>query len=71
MFLFSEPEKPLYKKDLPYDEVNMCAWKVVPKKFSNWDKIHLNGPMTVGDVMEHVKAEYKVEVDMIVAPGNV
>ena len=40
MFVWSEPMPPLYKTD-GYDVIMMEEVKVLPKKFSSWDKTHI------------------------------
>jgi hypothetical protein len=33
--------------------------------YTTWDKIDVRGPMTVGELKEHILKEYSVEVSMI------
>ena len=65
MIMFSEPLPPLWVEDKEYDEIMMGPVKAVPGKFSCWNKTHLKGPLTIGQIMEHYKTEHNVEIGMI------
>ena len=44
----------------------MCGpIKVVPGKFTKWDKINVKGPMTVKDFKDYFEKTYDIEVSMI------
>lgn len=47
LWLFSEPLPPIQAQDKDYDEVLMGPVKAIPPKFTTWDKIQVNGPMTL------------------------
>jgi len=51
LYLLSEPYPPKYKEDSEYDVIMMGPVKAVPGKFSCWDKDHVNGPMTIGQII--------------------
>jgi len=63
--VFSEPLPPLYTVDCEYDIMMMGPVKAIPGKFSCWDKTHLKGPLTLGQIVKHYKDEYNVEISMI------
>lgn len=48
LWLFSEPMPPIKAKDKDYDEVVMGPVKAVPPGFTNWDRLVVKGPMTIG-----------------------
>lgn len=62
LWLFSEPLPPIENKDKEYDPIMMSASFAIPKSilyydyidFTNWDKINVSGPMTLGGVIEHL-----------------
>ena len=41
--------------------------KAMPGKFSCWDKTIIQGPMTLGQIIEKYKEDFKVEITMIAA----
>ncbi len=43
------------------------ATVAIPDKFSEWDKIDISGPMTVGEFVKYIKNTYKVRVTMVYA----
>lgn len=44
----------------------MCGpIKVIPGKFTKWEKINIKGPMTVQDFRDHIEKSYDIEVSMI------
>jgi ubiquitin-activating enzyme E1 len=47
LWLFSEPMPPMYQTDKEYDPIMMGPVKVVPGKFSCWDKTQIQGPLTL------------------------
>ena len=65
ILLFTEPQAPLMTKSKEYDEIMLGPVKVVPGEFSCWDKHHINGPMTLGEIVEFYKKAYDVEVTML------
>ena len=41
--------------------------KAIPGKFSCWDKHHVNGPKTLGDMVTFYKEKHNCELSMIAA----
>ncbi len=67
LYVFSEPLAPLFNVDKEYDEIMMGPVKVIPGKFSCWDKEHIDGPQTIQQLVDLYKAKYKVKLSMICA----
>ena len=47
IWLFSEPELPKQAKDKDYDPILLGPVKAIPSNWTCWDKIDVNGPMTI------------------------
>jgi hypothetical protein len=53
---------PKYTEDCENDPIMMGPVKAIPGKFSCWDKEHLNGPLTIQQLVDHYKTKYNVEL---------
>ena len=62
LFVFSEPMPPKYTEDCENDPIMMGPVKAIPGKFSCWDKEHLNGPLTIQQLVDHYKTKFNVEL---------
>lgn len=59
------PEEKRYIKDIPKTK-NTPEYKVIPKEFTVWDKIDINGPnITIKDIVNFFKNKYNVDIDFI------
>jgi len=68
MFLFSEPDPILKKKSVEFDPIMCGPIKAIPEGWTNYDKITVDkGSMTVQQMIDHMKAEWNVEVSMLSA----
>lgn len=47
LWIFSEPEPPIKAKDKDYDPVLMGPVKAIPSGFTTWDKLFVQGPLTI------------------------
>jgi len=47
LWLFSEPLPPFKMVDKEYDQVMLGPIKAIPPNWTIWDKIEVQGPMTV------------------------
>jgi len=65
LWLFSEPLPPIQAQDKEYDEVLMGPVRAVPPKFTTWDKLNVEGPMTLKQFIEHVSTTYNVKASII------
>ena len=65
LFVFSEPMPPKYTEDCENDPIMMGPVKAIPGKFSCWDKEHVNGPLTIQQLVDHYKTKYNVELSQI------
>ena len=55
---------PLYTEDSGGHPFGALV-KAVPGKFSCWDKTIIQGPMTLGQIIEKYKADFDVTITMI------
>lgn len=53
LWLFSEPLPPNRQKDKDYDPILMGPIKAIPPNFTVWDKITLEGPLTLKEIFDH------------------
>lgn len=70
LWLFSEPLPPNQTKDKDYDPVAMGPVKAFPPNYTIWDKLQVNGPMSVQQFVDHFQNEYKLKAS-IVAVGQI
>ena len=64
-FIFDIPTEPNYKKDQKHDEKMDKPVKVIPDKWSVWDKIELKGSKTCGEIIDYLTKTYKIDVDLL------
>ena len=57
----------LYYKNSYYDNSSRCNIIALPKKFTLWDKIEIEGSKTVSEFIDYIKKEYNVEITLISA----
>jgi len=68
LFLFSEPDEIKKKKSVDFDPIMCGPVKAIPEGFTNYDKITVDkGSLTVQQMIDHILAEYKVNVNMFSA----
>eukprot|EP00331_Platyophrya_macrostoma_P026910 CAMPEP_0176448834 /NCGR_PEP_ID=MMETSP0127-20121128/26065_1 /TAXON_ID=938130 /ORGANISM="Platyophrya macrostoma, Strain WH" /LENGTH=1012 /DNA_ID=CAMNT_0017835951 /DNA_START=78 /DNA_END=3116 /DNA_ORIENTATION=+ len=65
LWLFSEPLPPNKKKDKEYDEVLMGPIKAIPSGWTVWDREVIQGPKTLGEIFEHYKTKYGVNLSIV------
>ncbi len=66
IFSFSEPAKPLVRKDKKYDVIVLGPLVTIPKNWDTWTKIEVKGPMTLQQMRDHLKEKYKFNVSSVV-----
>jgi ubiquitin-activating enzyme E1 len=65
MWVFSEPLPPIKNTDKKFDPILLGPVKAVPPGWTNWDKIDVEGPKTIQEIMDDVKKRYEVELSFI------
>ena len=67
---FLEPSPPIKNIDKEYDPKILKPLKYIPEKFCSWDYIKIESPMTIKQLKDKIKNEYKVEIDYIIFGEN-
>lgn len=65
LWVFNDPLPPIMNEDKEFDPIMCGPIKVVPGKFTKWNKIDVKGPMTLEQLKNHFETTYKIEVSMI------
>lgn len=65
VFVFPDPLPPTKTEDKDFDPVMLGPVKAIPKGFTNWDKIRIKDCSTLGQVIEHIKEHYGVNLSII------
>lgn len=53
LWVFNDPLPPIEIVDAEFDPIMCGPVKAVPGKFTKWDKIDINGPMTLEQFKSH------------------
>lgn len=67
LFVFSEPTEVNKNLTKEYDVVAMGKVKAIPDGFTIYDKLLVEGPLTVQGFLDHIKEKFGVELSMISA----
>ncbi len=65
LFVLTEPEPKIEHKDKEFDPFLLGPVKAIPPKWSVWDKIVVEGPMTIKQFIDHFDKAHDVEVSII------
>ena len=65
LFVMSEPQPVLKNKSKDYDKIMGCPIKAIPEGYTNFDKIIVEGPMTLGDMLKHLEDKYYIHIDCV------
>jgi ubiquitin-activating enzyme E1 len=65
LFLFSEPDPVNKTKSKEYDPILMGKVKAVPEGFTIYDKIVIQGPITMQQFFDMMKEKYSIEVTLV------
>jgi len=65
LWLFSETLPANKNVDKVYDEIALGPVKAVPANWTNWDSIKIQGPKTLGEIIEYIKLTYKLELTLL------
>ena len=66
LFTFSETIPPIRNVDVAMDPILFCPVKAVPPKWTSWDKLDVQGPCTVQEMIDKIKELYGLDVSMII-----
>jgi len=69
LFVLTEPQEVIKTRDKEYDPMLLGPVKAIPKDFTVWDKIVINGSHTFKQFIDHFMKEYGVEVQIITCTG--
>ena len=65
LFVLTEPQEKVCQKDKDYDPILLSAVKAIPPNWTVWDKIELNGSMTMQEFIDYMTTTYGVESSII------
>ena len=65
LFVFSEPTPANKTKSKEYDPILMGKVKAIPEGFTIYDKIVVQGPMTMGDLFKQLGEKYQIEITLV------
>jgi len=65
LFLFSEPDPTKKIKTVAHDPIANEKVKAIPEGYTIYDKIVVEGPMSFEAFLAKMKAEYKVNIDIV------
>lgn len=69
LFVLTEPGEKIEVKDKENDPILLGPVKAVPPKWSVWDKIVIQGPLTVKEFISQINTTYNVDVSIITSKG--
>lgn len=65
LLTLSEPLPPLQEVDKDYDPILLGPVKAIPYAHTKWDKIFIQGPMTISEIKFLLKEKYKINILII------
>lgn len=65
MWIMSETLPPIKNTDKEYDPIMMGPVKAVPSGWTSWDKIDVEGPMTLQGIFDYVREKYQVNLSIV------
>ena len=65
LFLFSEPYPVLKNTSKDLDPIMGGPIKAIPEGFTNYDKIIVQGPMTLGDIFKNLGERYQIHINLV------
>jgi len=69
LFVLTEPGEKIEIKDKENDPILLGPVKAVPPKWTVWDKIVVQGPLTVKEFIAYMSKNYNVDVSIITSKG--
>jgi ubiquitin-activating enzyme E1 len=67
LFVFSEPQPPNKTKSKEYDPIMAGPVKAIPEGFTIYDKIIVDGPITLQKFIDQMKERFNIEVTLVSA----
>lgn len=65
LFVLTEPAEKIEHSDKDFDPIMLGPVKAVPPKWTVWDKIVINGSMTIRQFIDFMQEKYQVDVSII------
>jgi ubiquitin-activating enzyme E1 len=65
LFVLTEPAEKIQQTDKDYDPLMLGPVKAIPPKWTVWDKIVIDGPMTIRQFISHMQEKYSADVSII------
>ena len=65
LFILTEPGEKILVTDKDYDPIMLGPVKAVPAKWSVWDKIVVDGPLTIRQFIKLMEEKYQVDTSII------
>ena len=69
IYLMTEPGPKIKMQDKEYDQILLGPVKAIPSGFSIWDKIVVDGSMTVSELIDYYMDKFECEATIIAAKG--
>ncbi len=69
LFILTEPQEVIKVQDKELDKILQAPVKAIPPNFTVWDKIVVQGSMTVREIIDYFMKQYGVEVNFISGNG--
>lgn len=65
LWVYNDPIEPVMNVDKEFDPIMCGPIRVIPGKFTKWDKIDIKGPFKLGDFIKHFEETYSIDVSMV------
>jgi len=69
LFILTEPQEVIKARDKDYDPFLLGPVKAIPKGFTVWDRITINGSHTFRQLLDYFMKEYGVDVQIVTCNG--
>ena len=71
IYVLTEPQEKIQMQDKEDDPILLGPVKAIPSKWTVWDKIIINGPLTFRELIEYMRKTYGVDVSIISTANKV
>jgi ubiquitin-activating enzyme E1 len=65
IFLFSEPNPPVVRRDADFDPIVMGPVVAIPTGWHTWSRFVIDGPLTLNQIMEKIKSIYGFTINSV------
>src|SRR5258708_2689614 len=65
LFLFSEPIETDRTKTVEFDPILGCKVQAIPEGFTIYDKITVQGPLTIQEFFDQMKEKFNIDVTLV------